>query len=102
MTIEKFLQHMNQGLPAPEGTQVRDTMSRLSEEARKITMKMNSSYREQEEIRSLFAELIGRAVDETFALFPPFYTDCWKKHSYREKRVYQCRLPLSRSGRYFH
>lgn len=78
MTIEKFLQHMNQGLPAPEGTQVRDTMSRLSEEARKITMKMNSSYREQEEIRSLFAELIGRAVDETFALFPPFYTDCGK------------------------
>ena len=24
----------------------------------------------------MFSKLIGKSVDETFALFPPFYTDC--------------------------
>ena len=31
-----------------------------------------------EELRRLFSQLIGAPVDETFGLFPPFYTDCGK------------------------
>lgn len=78
MNIKEFVSYMNQGLPAPVGTEVRNMMSKLSDEARKITAKLNGSYHEQAEIRSLFSELIGEQVDETFALFPPFYTDCGK------------------------
>lgn len=78
MEIKEFISYMNQGLPAPVGTEVRDMMSMLSDEARKITTNLNNSYHERAEIRSLFSELIGEQVDETFALFPPFYTDCGK------------------------
>lgn len=78
MNIKEFVSYMNQGLPAPAGTEVRDMMSKLSDEARKITTRLNGSYHERAEIRSLFSELIGERVDETFALFPPFYTDCGK------------------------
>lgn len=38
----------------------------------------NGSYHEPEQLRALFSELTGRPVDESFALFPPFYTDCGK------------------------
>ena len=31
-----------------------------------------------EELRELFSRLTGRPVDESFGLFPPFYTDCGK------------------------
>lgn len=78
MDIEEFVSYMNHGLPAPVGTEVRHMMCKLSDEARKITAKLNGSYHEQAEIRSLFSELIGEQVNETFALFPPFYTDCGK------------------------
>ncbi|MCI8589667.1 MAG: sugar O-acetyltransferase [Clostridiales bacterium] len=78
MNTQEFVSYMNQGTPAPVGTAIRDMMSKLSDEARKITAKLNASYHEQAEIRSLFSELIGKQVDETFTLFPPFYTDCGK------------------------
>ena len=53
-------------------------MHALSDEARKITAELNNSYHTKEEIRSIFARLIGREVDEHFGMFPPFYTDCGK------------------------
>lgn len=50
----------------------------LAQEALKLTMELNSKYHSQAEIRALFSELIGSKVDETFRLFPPFYTECGK------------------------
>ena len=50
----------------------------LSQEAIKITMEINNKYHTPEEIVDLFSKLIGRSVDKTFRLFPPFYTDCGK------------------------
>ena len=78
MNLKEFLHHMDQGLPAPIGTEVRAMMSHLSDEARKVTTKLNASYHERTEIQRLFSELTERPVDETFAMFPPFYTDCGK------------------------
>ena len=53
-------------------------MHGVSQEALRLTAEINGSYHEPEELRSLFSQLIGRPVDETFGLFPPFYTDCGK------------------------
>lgn len=55
-----------------------ETMRRCSREAQKITMEINNSYHEPEELRELFSKLIGRPVDDKFAIFPPFYTDFGK------------------------
>jgi acetyltransferase-like isoleucine patch superfamily enzyme len=44
----------------------------------RITAELNGSYHTPEEVRALVSELIGKPVDESFAMFPPFYTDFGK------------------------
>ena len=50
----------------------------LSQEALKVTMEMNNTYHTEKELVDLFSQLIGRKVDKSFRIFPPFYTDCGK------------------------
>lgn len=54
------------------------TASDLFQEAVKITMEMNNSYHTPEELREIMGRLIGKKVDNSFRLFPPFYTDFGK------------------------
>ena len=51
---------------------------KLSQEALKITMEINNKYHTETEIVDLFSKLTGQHVDDSFRLFPPFYTDCGK------------------------
>ena len=44
----------------------------------KITAKLNGQYHEPDEIRQMMAELTASEIDESFGMFPPFYTDCGK------------------------
>lgn len=78
MTTETFVEMMNSGEKILCGSEVHRYMGRLSQEAMKITARINSGYHEPEEIRELFSLLTGREVDESFGMFPPFYTDCGK------------------------
>lgn len=78
MTTETFIEMMNSGEKILCGSEVHRYMGRLSQEAMKITARINSGYHEPEEIRELFSLLTGREVDESFGMFPPFYTDCRK------------------------
>ena len=57
------------------------TANNLFQEAIKITMEMNNSYHTPEELREMMSRLIGKKVDDTFRLFPPFYTDFGKNIS---------------------
>ena len=41
-------------------------------------MEMNNSYHTPEELREIMERLTGKKVDDTFRLFPPFYTDFGK------------------------
>ncbi|MDE6189313.1 MAG: sugar O-acetyltransferase [Clostridia bacterium] len=50
-------------------------MHEMAQKARRITMNMNNAFHTNEELRDLFSQLIGKAVDDGFGLFPPFYTD---------------------------
>jgi acetyltransferase-like isoleucine patch superfamily enzyme len=50
----------------------------MAQEAMRITCDLNAAYHEPEEVRALMSRLTGKPVDESFALFPPFYTDCGK------------------------
>ena len=78
MKLEEFLEHMNNRQYVSAGSEVHQYMTLLSNEARKITAQLNGSYRTPQEIRTLFFRLIGKEEDDTFGLFPPFYTDCGK------------------------
>lgn len=78
MELQEFLDHLNSGTPVEGGSEAHLYMHKVSQEALKLTAEINSQYHEPEELRALFSKLIGKPVDETFALFPPFHTDCGK------------------------
>lgn len=78
MDLAEFLEHLNSGKPVKGGSEAHQFMHGVSQEALRITAEINGSYHEPAQLRALFSELTGRPVDESFGLFPPFYTDCGK------------------------
>lgn len=78
MDLNEFLEHLNSGEKVQGGSKVHQFMHGVSQEALRITAEINSGYHTPEELRALFSQLIGRPVDESFGMFPPFYTDCGK------------------------
>lgn len=44
-------------------------------------MELNNQYHTPKEIREIMGRLTGKVIDETFRLFPPFYTDFGKNIS---------------------
>lgn len=78
MELKDYLNYLNSGKPVEGGGEVHQFMHTVSQEALKITAEINSGYYEPAELRALFSKLIGKPVDESFAFFPPFYTDCGK------------------------
>ena len=77
MELEKYLEKLNKG-ERIQGSEELAYMTKLSQEAMRITCELNYSYHSPEEVRKLFSELIGKEVSEDFGLFPPFYTDFGK------------------------
>lgn len=78
MDINDLLTHLNRGESVVGGSEMHQVMHQTSQEALKITVELNGHYHTPEEVRELFSQLIDKRVDDTFALFPPFYTDCGK------------------------
>ncbi len=78
MELKGFLDHLNCGLAVTGGSEAYLFMHKVSQEALQITMELNNTYHTPEEIRSIMSELTGKPVDESFSMFPPFYTDCGK------------------------
>ena len=50
----------------------------LTTEAQKLNAEINTGYRTPQEVRDLFSRLTGVAIDSTFWMLPPFYTDFGK------------------------
>lgn len=78
MNLKDFLEHINKGLPIPGGSEIHMYMASLAQDAMRITSELNGAYHEPEEIRAFMSKLIGKQVDDSFNMFPPFYTDCGK------------------------
>lgn len=78
MTTQEFIEILNSGKVVDGGASVHQKMHELSQEAIRICMEINGHYNEPAKQRELFSKLIGKEVDETFNMFPPFYTDCGK------------------------
>ena len=78
MEQKEVLEQMRQGIPVPGGSPGHQVMHDLAQEALRLTMELNSCYHTPEEIRELFSRIIGKPVDDSFSMFPPFHTDCGK------------------------
>lgn len=64
--------------------EIHQFMHDMSDEARRITFQLNTSYRTQEEVRATLSELFGYKVPCSLRIFPPFYTDFGKNISVGE------------------
>lgn len=78
MELDEFLAAMGRGEPVTGNSDGHEWMHRLADQAQRLTAQLNSAYHTPEEIRQIMSEIIGKPVDETFRMFPPFYTDCGK------------------------
>lgn len=76
MDLKEFYRSMKaQETTTPE---MLEFFHKLSQEAIRITMEINTKYHTPDEIVSLMSDLTGQMIDDSFRLFPPFYTDCGK------------------------
>jgi acetyltransferase-like isoleucine patch superfamily enzyme len=78
LDLTEFLNYMDSGQEVIAGSEVHQCMCALSQEAIRLTAELNSRYHTPAEIVSLMRQITGRQVDDSFSLFPPFYTDCGK------------------------
>lgn len=76
MTVEEVIRGF--GEQAEENPERSAYADMLFQEAIQIGMEMNTHYHTPEELRELMARLTGKKIDDTFRLFPPFYTDFGK------------------------
>lgn len=78
MELIAFLEHMNRGNEVIGGSEVHLFMHGAAQDAMRVTAELNNAYHTPEEIRALMSKLTGKPLDESFSMFPPFYTDCGK------------------------
>ena len=77
MTLEEFKEYVKTGKPL-DTPEIFEILNRQSDEARKVTCRLNGEYHSMEEIRELLSELFGYKVPADLRVFPPFYTDFGK------------------------
>ncbi len=77
MSIEEFKAYVKTGkaLNTPEIYRFMDDMS---DEARRVTFRLNSAFHTSDEVLELLSELFGYRVPESLKVFPPLYSDFGK------------------------
>ncbi len=78
MDLQEFLAHVDNGGVIEGGSEHHEFMHGAAQEALRTVNELNTGYRTPEEVRALLARLTGKPVDESVALFPPFYSEFGK------------------------
>ena len=74
MTLDNFLEYVKTR-KALDTEDIHRFMDEMSNEARRITFKLNASFHAPDEVRALLSELFGKPVPPSLRVFPPFYTE---------------------------
>lgn len=77
MTIADFQEYVKTR-KALSTDEIHRFMDEMSDEARRITFRLNSEYHTPQQVRELLSELFGYEVPQSLRVFPPFYTDFGK------------------------
>ena len=78
MELHDFLDHVNSGRVIEGGSEAHQFMHGAAQEALQTIAELNTGYRTPDEVRALLERLTGRPVDESIAVFPPFYSEFGK------------------------
>lgn len=76
MTVKEVIEGFQEGVE--ENEERNAYAAELFQEAVRIGMELNGKYHTPEEIREIMGRLTGKKVDDSFRMFPPFYTDFGK------------------------
>lgn len=76
MTVKDVIDGFREG--AEENVERDAYANELFQEAVRIGMELNTMYHTPEEIREIMSRLTGKEIDNSFRMFPPFYTDFGK------------------------
>ena len=76
--LRDFLDHVNRGALIEGGSVHHKFMHDAAQDALRTIAELNSGYHAPEEVRALLVELTGKQVDDSVALFPPFYSEFGK------------------------
>ena len=83
MTIEDFKNYVKTG-QALDTEEIHRFMDEMSDEARRVTFRLNTAYHTPDEVRGLLSGLFGCRVPQSLRVFPPFYADFGKNISMGE------------------
>lgn len=78
MELQDFLDHVNRGARIEGGSEEHLFMHGAAQDALRTTAKLNGGYRTPDEVRDLLSELTGTTIDDSVAIFPPFYCEFGK------------------------
>jgi acetyltransferase-like isoleucine patch superfamily enzyme len=74
-------------------------MAEAISQAQRLIAELNTGYHDTDEVRKIFSSIIGKKVNETFELLPPFYTDYGQNISVgKEVFINQCCTFMDRGG----
>jgi acetyltransferase-like isoleucine patch superfamily enzyme len=76
--LDDLLEALNSGQTITGESPLHEVMHLVSQDALRTTGELNGGYHQPERVRELLAELIGKPVDESVMVFPPFYSDFGK------------------------
>ena len=77
MTIEDFKTYVKTRKPL-DTEEIHRFMDEMSNEARRVTFRLNAAYYTPDEVRGLLSELFGYEVPQSLRVFPPLYADFGK------------------------
>jgi acetyltransferase-like isoleucine patch superfamily enzyme len=78
MDLEEFIAHVSDGGLIEGGSKHHQFMHGAAQDALRTINELNTGYRSPDEVRALLTRLTGKPVDESVALFPPFYSEFGK------------------------
>jgi acetyltransferase-like isoleucine patch superfamily enzyme len=76
--LQNFLDHVNSGALIEGGSAAHRFMHAAGQQALRTVAELNDGYRTPQEVRALLTRLTGKPVDESVAVFPPFYSEFGK------------------------
>lgn len=77
MTTADFKEYAKTG-QALDTEEIHRFMDEMSNEARRVTFRLNTTYHTPDEVRGLLSELFGYEVPQSLRVFPPLYADFGK------------------------
>jgi len=79
LTVQEVIDGFREG--APKSAERSAYANELFQEAIRLGMELNNQYHTPEDVRAIMEKLTGKKIDDSFRLFPPFYTDFGKNIS---------------------